>query len=223
MRQRASVKVNGLLPDERFPRGSLVPIGTNTANRGENVPYHRHFVSSSRIHCCIFGARLIPLRLAESAGCAAEGFVGRPCYGKFRGSFRQRSGGHLSGSSLRSGRARSRPSRRVPDVKELDHRLQSDHGLAWTLRQPDDRCRERNNDIRRAERPRGKGARHGSFPAHLNEAVERGGNAQHIRHMFNEALLWPNKNQPARYMEDCALLVSRDEAGRDEAGAFCRS
>jgi hypothetical protein len=38
----------------------------------EYVPYHRSCVSSSRIHCCIFGARLIPLRLAESAGRAAE-------------------------------------------------------------------------------------------------------------------------------------------------------
>ena len=44
------------------------------------------------------------------------------------------------------------------------------HGLGWTPCQPDDRCRERDSDIRRAKRPRGKGARHGGFPAHLNEA-----------------------------------------------------
>jgi hypothetical protein len=134
----------------------------------EYVPYHRSCVSSSRIHCCIFGTRLIPLRLAESARRAAEGFVGRPCYGKFHGSFRQRSGGHLSGSSLRSGRARSRPSGRVPDVKKLDHRLQSDHSLVRTLCQPDDRRSNGDRDIRRPEWSPDKGARHGDFPAHLN-------------------------------------------------------
>jgi hypothetical protein len=150
-----------------FASPNTIPTG-NHQSGVQYVPHHRSCVSSSRIHC-IFGARLVPLRLAESAGRAAEGFVGRPCYGKFHGSFRQRSGGHLSGSSLRSGRARSRPSGRVPDVRELDHRLQSDHGLVWTLCQPDDRCHKRDRDIRRPQWSPDKGARHGNFPAHLSE------------------------------------------------------
>jgi hypothetical protein len=136
----------------------------------EYVPYHRGSVSSSRIRCRIFSARLVPLGLAKSAGRAAEGFGGRSCYRKFHRNFHQRSGGHLSGRSLRSGGPRSRLSGRVPDVQELDVRLQSDHGLVRTLCQPDDRCHQRDRDIRRPGWPRGKGARHGSFPAHLNEA-----------------------------------------------------
>ena len=51
--------------------------------------------------------------------------------------------------------------------------LQSDHGLVWTLCQPDDRCHKRYRHIRCAKRPRGKGARHGSFPAHLNLGAMR--------------------------------------------------
>jgi len=149
---------------------NLSPLCIDNHQPGvDDVSYYRGSVSSSRIRCCRFRARLVPLRLAESARRAAEGLGGRSCYGKFHGSFRQRSGGHLSGSSLRSGRARSRPSGRVPDLEELDARLQSDHGLVWTLCQPDDRCHERDRDIRRSKWPRGKGARHGSFPAHLSQ------------------------------------------------------
>ena len=48
--------------------------------------------------------------------------------------------------------------------------MQSDHGLVRTLCQPDNRCHKRDRDIRRPEWPRDKGARHGGFPAHLNEA-----------------------------------------------------
>jgi hypothetical protein len=55
-------------------------------------------------------------------------------------------------------------------LEELDARLQSDHGLVRTLCQPDNRCHKRDRDIRRPEWPRDKGARHGGFPAHLNEA-----------------------------------------------------
>jgi hypothetical protein len=54
--------------------------------------------------------------------------------------------------------------------RELDHRLQSDHGLVWTLCQPDDRCHKRDRDIRRPQWSPDKGARHGNFPAHLSEA-----------------------------------------------------
>jgi hypothetical protein len=43
---------------------------------------------------------LFPSVWQSQRGGAAEDFGGRPCYGKFHGSFRQRSGGHLSGSSL---------------------------------------------------------------------------------------------------------------------------
>jgi len=143
---------------------------TTTSRKVKYVPYHRSSVSSYRVHCCIFGAGVIPLGLAKSAGRGAEGFGGRPRYGKFHGSIRQWSGGHLSGGTLRSRRTRSRSSGRIPDVEELDDRLQSDHGLVWTLCQPDNRCRKRDHDIRRSRWPRGKGARHGSFPAHLNEA-----------------------------------------------------
>src|SRR5947199_9497888 len=70
--------------------------------------------------------------------------------------------------SLRSGKARSRPAGRIPDLEELDDRLQSDHGLVWTLCQPDNPRHERDRDIRGAERSCGQSARHGSFPAHLS-------------------------------------------------------
>jgi hypothetical protein len=90
----------------------------------------------SHIHCYIFGAGLIPLGLAKPAGRVTEGFGGRPHYGKFHGSIRQWSSGHLSGGTIRSHRARSRSSARIPDLKELDDRLQSDHGLVWTFCEP---------------------------------------------------------------------------------------
>ena len=51
---------------------------------------------------------------------------------------------------------------------DYDRLAKLDHGLVWTLCQPDDRCHKRYRHIRCAKRPRGKGARHGSFPAHLN-------------------------------------------------------
>jgi hypothetical protein len=104
-----------------------------TSREVKYVSYHRSSVSSYRVYCCIFGAGLIPLGLAKSAGRGAEGFGGGPRYGKFLGSIRQRSSGHLSGGTLRSRRARSRSSGCIPDVEELDDRLQSDHGLVWTL------------------------------------------------------------------------------------------
>ena len=150
---------------------STSPQSTDNYQPGvDDVSYHYGSVSSSRLRCCRFRARLVPIPLAESARRAAEDLGSRSRYGKFHGSFCQRSGGHLSRSSLRSGRARSRPSGRIPDLEELDDRLQSDHGLVWTLCQPDDPCHERGRDIRVAKRPRGKSARHGSFPAHLSHA-----------------------------------------------------
>ena len=137
-------------------------------NGVDDASYHRGSVSSSRIRCCRFRASLVLFHLAESARRTAESRGGRSRYGKFHGSFCQRSGGHLSRSSLRSGRARSRPSGRIPDLEELDDRLQSDHGLVWTLCQPDNPRHERDRDIRGAERSCGQSARHGSFPAHLS-------------------------------------------------------
>jgi hypothetical protein len=140
--------------------------------------WSRRCFVSSRL-CFFFSHPLLPLprkacsppfgRVSE-ARCS-EGLGGRSCYGKFHGSFGQRSGRDLSRSSLRSGRARSRPSGHVPDLEELDDRLQSDHGLVWTLCQPDDPCHERHRDIPRAKRPRGKGARHGSFPANVSQVA----------------------------------------------------
>src|SRR5947208_11481266 len=118
---------------------STSPQSTDNYQPGvDDVSYHYGSVSSSRLRCCRFRARLVPLPLAESARRAAEDLGGRSRLGKFHRSFRERSDGHLPGSSLRSSRACSRPSGRVPDLEELDDRLQSDHGLVWTLCQPDD-------------------------------------------------------------------------------------
>jgi hypothetical protein len=102
-----------------------------------------------------------------------------PATGNFHGSFCQRAGGHLSRSSLQSSRARSRPSGRIPDLEELDDRLQSDHGLVWTLCQPDDPRHERDRDIRGAKRSCGQSARHGSFPAHLSQVGFTSGQSKH--------------------------------------------
>jgi hypothetical protein len=43
---------------------------------------------------------LFPSVWQGQRGANAEGFGGRPCYGKFHRSFHQQPGGHLSGSSL---------------------------------------------------------------------------------------------------------------------------
>jgi len=86
-------------PFTRLTAGFVLRCDPQPPAGVEYVPYHRRSVSSSRIHCCVFGPRLVPVRLAESAGRAAEGFGGRPC-GKFHRSLYQRSGGHLSRSPL---------------------------------------------------------------------------------------------------------------------------
>src|SRR5262245_33891822 len=49
-------------------------LQTPTNLEEEYVQYHRRFTSSCCIRCCVFGPRLVPLRLAESAWRAAEGF-----------------------------------------------------------------------------------------------------------------------------------------------------
>src|SRR5438034_1930863 len=99
---------------------STSPQSTDNYQPGvDDVSYHYGSVSSSRLRCCRFRARLVPLPLAESARRAAEGLGESIPQGKFHRSFRERSGGHLPGSSLRSSRACSRPSGRV-DAKRLE-------------------------------------------------------------------------------------------------------
>ena len=90
--------------------------------------------------------------------------------GAFSGVFPQQPDQSMSGRSLRYGRGRSRPSRRIPDVEKLDVRLQHKRGLVRALCQPDNHCRTMGRD---RARPRGQGTRQRGFPPALNSIPRR--------------------------------------------------
>ena len=130
----------------------------------EHVPNHRRIVSCHGIHCCVLGARLVTVRLAEREWCASEGCAS----GRWRSlqrSLPQQPDQSMSSRSLRYGGGCSRPSRRIPDVEKLDVRLQHERGLVRALCQPDNHCRTMGRD---RARPRGQSTRQRGFPPALN-------------------------------------------------------
>jgi hypothetical protein len=146
--------------------------GQSVQQHGEkqrNVPGHRRIISCHGIHCCVLGARLVAVGLAERARCAPEGFAS----GRRRSlqrSLPQRSDQSMSGRTLRYGRGRSRPSRQIPDVKRLDVRLQHRRGLVRALCQPDNHGRTMGRD---RARWRGQDTRHRGFPPNLKGDKKR--------------------------------------------------
>ena len=111
------------------------------------------------------GARLVTVRLAERERCAPEGCTS----GRRRSlqrSLPQQPDQSMSGRSLRYGRGRSRPSRRIPDVEKLDDRLQHERGLVRALCQPENHCRTMGRDRARS---RGQDTRQRGFPPALNQ------------------------------------------------------
>jgi hypothetical protein len=73
----------------------------------------------------------------------------------------------MSGSSPRYDRTRPRSAGCIPDIEDLDVRLQGDGGLVRALREPDDRCSKMDRAVSRARWSRDKDARCGGFPPHL--------------------------------------------------------
>jgi hypothetical protein len=140
-----------------------------TSREVKYVSYYCSSVSSCSVHCCIFGAGLVPLRLARSAGLAPEGFGGRPCYRKFHRSLHQQPWRPMSGCSLSAGRTSSWPSGRIPDIEKLDVGLPGDHSRVRTFCQPDHHSHKMDRNIRGPKWPSRQGARRRDFPAHLNE------------------------------------------------------
>jgi hypothetical protein len=146
--------------------------GQSVQQHGEkqrNVPGHRRIISCHGIHCCVLGARLVAVGLAERARCAPEGFAS----GRRRSlqrSLPQRSDQSMSSRTLRYGRGRSRPSRQIQDVKRLDVRLQHRRGLVRALCQPDNHGRTMGRD---RARWRGQDTRHRGFPPNLKGDKKR--------------------------------------------------